>query len=84
MTHTHVASIFAADDLPDGAYSVSEWAGGLPLGHRPQPLQRLGHLVDPHGEPRITFGLRRRRGGTRGSGSQKQDEGSGEVRRPRT
>lgn len=34
VTHTHVASIFAADDLPDGAYSVSEWAGGLTLGHR--------------------------------------------------
>ena len=34
VTHTHVASIFAADALPDGAYSVSEWAGGLTLRHR--------------------------------------------------
>ncbi len=34
VTHTHVASIFAADALPDGAYSVSEWAGGLTLKHR--------------------------------------------------
>ena len=34
VTHTHVASIFAADALPDGAYSVSEWSSGLTLGHR--------------------------------------------------
>ncbi len=33
-THTHLASIFAADRLPDGAYSVSEWAGGITLEHR--------------------------------------------------
>ncbi|MDH5371654.1 MAG: hypothetical protein OEX97_01780, partial [Acidimicrobiia bacterium] len=34
VTHTHLASIFAADQLPDGAYSVSEWAGGLTLNNR--------------------------------------------------
>ena len=34
VTHTHLASIFAADRLPDGAYSVSEWSGGLTIEHR--------------------------------------------------
>lgn len=34
VTHTHLASIFAADLLPDGAYSISEWSGGLTLQHR--------------------------------------------------
>jgi serine/threonine protein kinase len=36
VTHTHLASVYAADQLPDGAYSVSEWAGGLTLAHRVQ------------------------------------------------
>ncbi len=34
VTHTHLASIYAAAELPDGAYSVSEWAGGMTLAHR--------------------------------------------------
>lgn len=34
IAHTHIASIYAADALPDGAYSISEWAGGLTLRHR--------------------------------------------------
>lgn len=34
VNHAHMASVFHAEELPDGAYSVSEWTGGVTLGDR--------------------------------------------------
>ncbi len=34
VAHTHVASVFEAGELTDGAYSISEWAGGVSMAHR--------------------------------------------------
>lgn len=34
VNHAHMASVFNAEDLENGAYSVSEWTGGVTLGDR--------------------------------------------------
>lgn len=34
VTHQHVARVYEVDDLADGAYSVSEWPGGIRLADR--------------------------------------------------
>lgn len=34
VPHLHLAQVFLADDLVDGAYSVSEWPGGIRLSDR--------------------------------------------------
>lgn len=34
VSHTHLAAIFTAGDVPDGAFSVSEWTGGVTVAHR--------------------------------------------------
>ncbi len=34
ITHTHLASVFAAAETADGAYAVSEWTGGVTLADR--------------------------------------------------
>lgn len=34
VPHLHLAQVFLADELPDGAYSVSEWPGGIRLSDR--------------------------------------------------
>ncbi|HSJ28124.1 MAG TPA: hypothetical protein VLB67_07915 [Acidimicrobiia bacterium] len=34
VNHAHMASVFDAEELPDGAFAVSEWPGGVTLGDR--------------------------------------------------
>lgn len=34
VTHPHLAAVFAAGLIADGAYSVSEWGGGVTMAHR--------------------------------------------------
>lgn len=34
VNHAHMASVFNAEELDNGAYSVSEWTGGVTLGDR--------------------------------------------------
>lgn len=34
VEHTHMASIYMAEQIPDGAYCVSEWGGGVTLADR--------------------------------------------------
>ncbi len=34
VSHPHLASVFTASEIPDGAFSVGEWAGGMTLAHR--------------------------------------------------
>ncbi len=34
VPHLHLAQVFSADELPDGAFSVSEWPGGIRLSDR--------------------------------------------------
>jgi serine/threonine protein kinase len=41
-SHTHLASVYAAEDVPDGAFSVSEWTGGVSLGDRIEAGATLG------------------------------------------
>ncbi len=43
VNHTHLISIFAADETDDGAYSVSEWTGGVTLADR----LAAGEPMDP-------------------------------------
>lgn len=44
VTHTHVATVFAASDLPDGAFAVLEWTGGITLADRIE----AGDPIPPH------------------------------------
>jgi hypothetical protein len=34
VAHTHLAAVFTAGEIPDGAYSVSEWTGAISLADR--------------------------------------------------
>ncbi len=34
VSHIHLASVYAAAEVPDGAYSVTEWAGGVTMQDR--------------------------------------------------
>jgi serine/threonine protein kinase len=34
VNHPHLASVFTASEIPDGAFSVGEWAGGMTLADR--------------------------------------------------
>jgi hypothetical protein len=34
VNHAHMASVYHAEELDDGAYSVSEWTGGVTIGDR--------------------------------------------------
>lgn len=43
VNHTHLVSVFAADETADGAYSVSEWTGGVTLADR----LAAGEPMDP-------------------------------------
>ncbi len=43
VPHLHLAQVFTADDLTDGAYSVSEWPGGIRLSDR----SRADLTLDP-------------------------------------
>ncbi|HUO46373.1 MAG TPA: hypothetical protein VM470_06040 [Acidimicrobiia bacterium] len=41
VTHPHLEQIYAAEGVPDGAFSVSEWSGGLTLRSRLDAHQTL-------------------------------------------
>jgi hypothetical protein len=43
VTHPHLEQVFAADEVPNGAFAVGEWAGGLTLGGR----VNAGITMDP-------------------------------------
>ncbi|CAN5873355.1 protein kinase family protein [soil metagenome] len=43
VSHPHLASVFLAEAIPDGAFSVSEWTGGATLAAR----LSAGDTVDP-------------------------------------
>ncbi|MFP5333067.1 MAG: hypothetical protein ACLGHX_12015 [Acidimicrobiia bacterium] len=42
VNHAHMASVYHAEELPDGAYSVSEWTGGVTLGDRLEAGDTIG------------------------------------------
>lgn len=42
VNHAHIATIFTAGTLPDGAFSVSEWTGGMTLADRLRASLRPG------------------------------------------
>lgn len=44
VAHTHVATVFAASELPDGAFAVLEWTGGITLADRIE----AGEPIPPH------------------------------------
>lgn len=43
VSHTHLASVFLAEEMPGGAFSVSEWTGGATLAARIM----AGDTIDP-------------------------------------
>ena len=43
VNHAHLASVYMVEELPDGAYSVSEWTGGATLASRLE----AGDTIDP-------------------------------------
>ncbi len=43
VSHPHLASVFLAEAIPDGAFSVSEWTGGATLAAR----LTAGDTIDP-------------------------------------
>ena len=42
VNHAHMASVFNAEELDNGAYSVSEWTGGVTLGDRLASDETIG------------------------------------------
>ncbi len=44
VAHTHVTTVFAAGELSDGAFAVSEWTGGITLADRIE----AGEPIPPH------------------------------------
>ncbi|MFO7548172.1 MAG: hypothetical protein R6X29_04775 [Acidimicrobiia bacterium] len=40
--HVHLSSVYVAEEVPDGAFSVSEWTGGVSLGDRIEAGATLG------------------------------------------
>jgi len=44
VAHTHVATVYAASELPDGAFAVLEWTGGITLADRIE----AGEPIQPH------------------------------------
>lgn len=42
VNHAHMASVYHAEELDDGAYSVSEWTGGVTLGDRLEAGDTIG------------------------------------------
>lgn len=44
ITHTHLTTVFAAAELPDGAFAVLEWTGGITLADR----VHAGEPIPPH------------------------------------